>query len=172
MKKNAAAYGLFDGLMVPQSSCSFRNFLSSSCSNCDNRMFLLMRVAGAPGFNSMAWSQGRYGGNFLDSSLLNTLACFWYCGGMMLGGVWISIDPMMVCVLGLICWGRNRALAASVNRKTIGSWSCVIHPWAQSTFSWAATNQGYPRITLFSPKSERKYWRVHCWVPVLVCKSV
>ena len=54
MKKNAAAYGLLDGQMVPLSSYSLRNFLSSSCSDCDNRMFLLMRVAGAPVFSSIA----------------------------------------------------------------------------------------------------------------------
>ena len=121
MKKNVAAYGLLEGLMVPRSLCSFRNFFNSSCFNCDNRMFLLMRVAGAPGFNSMAWSQGRCGRNFFDSSLLKTLACLRYCGGTMVGGVWIVVDPMIVCVLGLICRGRNCALAASADRRTMGS---------------------------------------------------
>ena len=134
MKKNVAAYGLLDGLMVLQSSCSFRNFFSSSCSNCDSWMFLLMRVASMPGFNSIAWSHGHSSGNFLDSSLLNTLACLRYCGGTMLGGVWIVVDPIMVWVLGLICWGRNQALAASGDCSTMGSWSWVIHPQAQLIF--------------------------------------
>ena len=140
MKKNVAAYRLLIGQMVLWSLCSFRNFLSSSCSDCDSLMFLLMRVASAPGFNSMAWFQGCGGGNFLDSSLLNTLACQWYCGGTMLGGVLLVIDPMSVWVLGLICWGRNRALAASEDRSTMGSWSWVIHPQAQSILGCATVN--------------------------------
>ena len=107
--------------MVPRSSCSFRNLLSSCCSDCDSRILRLMSVAGAPGFSSIAWSHGRGGGNFLDSSSLNTLVCFLYCGGMILGGVWIVVDPTIVWVFGLICRGRNRALAASGDRRTIGS---------------------------------------------------
>ena len=81
-------------------------------------------------------------------------------------------DPTVVCDLGLICRGKNRALAASADRSTIGSWSWAIHPRAQSIFGWAAANQGNPKITLFSPKSERKYRSVRRWVPVWVCKSV
>ena len=76
MKKNAAAYGLLDGQIVPRSLCSFMNFFNSSCSDWDRQIFLLMRVAGAPGFNSIAWSQGLCGGNFFDSSSLKTLVCF------------------------------------------------------------------------------------------------
>ena len=103
-------------------------------------MFLLMRVAGAPGFSLITWSQGRDGGNFFDSSLLNTLACFLYWGGTIVVGVWIVVNPRMVWVLGLICRGKNHALAASVACSTMGSWLWVIHPWAQSIFGWAAAN--------------------------------
>ena len=80
-----------------------------------------MRVGRAPGFNSIAWSQGRGGGNFFDSLLLNTLVCLRYCGGTILGGVWIVVDPTIVWVLGLICRGKNCAFAASADHKTIGS---------------------------------------------------
>ena len=107
--------------MVPRSSCSFKNFCNSVCSDCESWMLRLMRVAGAPGFNSIAWSQGRGGGNFFDSSSLNTLAYFRYCGGMMLLGVWIVVLPTMVWDLGLICRGKNRAFAASADRRTIGN---------------------------------------------------
>jgi hypothetical protein len=154
--------------MVPLSLCSLRNFLSSSCSDCDSRMLQLMSDAGAPGLRSIAWSQGRGGGNFFDSSSLNTCLCLRYCGGIMLVGVWIVVDPMMVWEWGLICRGRNHALAASAALSTIGSWSWVIHPLLQSIFGWAAVNYGYPRITLFSPRSERKYRSVRCAVPVHV----
>ena len=158
--------------MVPRSSCSFRNFCSSACSDCESQMLRLMRVAGAPGFNSIAWSQGRGGGNFFDSSSLNTLVCFRYCGGTMLSGVCIVVLPTMVWDLGLICRGKNCAFVASADHRTISNWSCVIHPLAQSILGCAAANHGYPKITLFSPRSERKYRRVCCWVSVLVCKSV
>ena len=80
-----------------------------------------MSVAGAPGFSSIAWSQGHGGGNFLDSSSLNTLAYLLYCGGTILGGVWIVVDPTIVWVFGLICRGRNRALAVSGDRNTMGN---------------------------------------------------
>ena len=96
MKKKAAAYGLLEGRIVPRSSCSFRNLPSSCCSDWESHMLRLIRVAGAPGFNSIAWSQGRSGGNFFDSSSLNTLAYFRYCGGMMLSGVCIIALPTMV----------------------------------------------------------------------------
>jgi hypothetical protein len=48
-----------------------------------------------------------------------------------------------------------------------GSWVWSIHPLFQSIHGWKAANQGYPRITLFSPRLERKKQRVeHC---ILVC---
>ena len=53
MKKNDAAYGLFEGWMVPRLVCSFRNWESSCCSVWERQMVLLMRVTGAPGFRSM-----------------------------------------------------------------------------------------------------------------------
>jgi hypothetical protein len=64
MKKKEAAYGLFEGRMVPLAVCSFMNFSSSCCSVWDRCMVLLMRVGGAPGLSSIAWSQGHDGGSF------------------------------------------------------------------------------------------------------------
>ena len=45
----------------------------------------------------------------------------------MLGGVWIVVDPTIVWDLGLICRGKNCALAASADHNTMGNWSWVIH---------------------------------------------
>ena len=84
-------------------------------------MLRLIRVAGAPGFSSIVWSHGHGGGNFLDSSSLNTLAYFLYWRGTMLGGVWIVALPTIVWVFGLICQGRKRALAASGARSMMGN---------------------------------------------------
>ena len=162
--------------MVPRAVCSLMNLLSSSNSVWDRRMFQLMRVAGAPGFSSMAWSHDLFGGNFFNSWSLKTRVCLWYCGGMKLSGSLVgfvtSALPTIVCKLGLIWRGRKRAFAASGLRSTMGSWSWEIHPLAQSIFGWVVVNHGYPRMTRFSPKSDKKYRSVCCVVPVRVYKSV
>jgi len=147
--------------MVPRSTCSLINSHSSCSSICNKCIFWLIRVAGAPGFNSIVWSHNCFGGNFFDSWSLNMWACFWYCGGMkFLGSVVLGTSiarHTMVCDIGLICRGRNRAFATSGLRSTMGSWSWEIHPRAQSIFGWVAMNQGYPKMTLFSLRSNRKY---------------
>ena len=70
------------------------------------------------------------------------------------------------------CRGRNRAFAVSTDHSMMGSWSWVIHPQAQLILGCAVVNQGYPRMTLLSPRSDRKYRRVHVLIPVLVPRSV
>jgi len=112
--------------MVPRFICSLMNFCSSSSSVCDRRMFLLMRVVGAPIFSSMVLSHDLFGGNFLDSWSSNTQACFWYWGGTKFFGstflaVVLVVLPIIVWDKGLICWGRNHAFAASGLRNTMGN---------------------------------------------------
>jgi hypothetical protein len=72
----------------------------------------------------------------------------------------------------LICQGRNCALTASGAQNITGSWVWSIQPLFQSIHGWNATNHGYPRIALFSPRSDRKKRRVVCCVPVCTCRSV
>ena len=55
IKKKDVAQGLFKGRMVPHAVCSFKNLVSSPCSDCERHMILLMRVGGAPGFRSTVW---------------------------------------------------------------------------------------------------------------------
>ncbi len=62
MKKKGAAYGLFDGRIVPCAMCSFRNLVSLPCSDCESCIVLPVSITGAPGFKLMAWSQGCDGG--------------------------------------------------------------------------------------------------------------
>ena len=47
------------------------------------------------------------------------------------------------------------AFAAFGADRTIGSCDMLIHPLFQSTLGWKAANQGYPKIALWSPRSER-----------------
>ena len=54
MKKKGAVYRLFDGRIVPWAVCSFKNLVSSTCSACASWIVFPMRVAGAPGFRSIA----------------------------------------------------------------------------------------------------------------------
>ena len=56
-------YGLLEGRIVPLNKCSFTNLRSSPISVWDSQISLAGRDAGAPGFNSIAWSHSRDGGN-------------------------------------------------------------------------------------------------------------
>jgi len=80
----------------------------------------------------------------------------------------MMVFPIIVCDRGRTCLGKNHTFMASGLRNTIGSWSWEIHPLAQSIFGCIAANHRYPRMTLFSPRSDKKYLRVCCVVPVLV----
>ncbi len=62
-------------------------------------------------------------------------------------------------------------MAASVALRMIGNWEWSIHPQAQSIFGCAVVNQGYPRMTLWSPRSVRKYCKFTFRVPILVLMS-
>ena len=68
--------------------------------------------------------------------------------------------------------GMKIALCALGAQMTIGSWVWLIHPFFQSILSCVAANQGYPRITLCSPKSDRKNLRVVVFCPVWMFRSV
>ncbi len=165
------------GVGIDSSTCSLMNFQSSSNSVCDKHIFWLMSVVGAPAFSSIAWSHDCFSGNFFDSWLLNMCVCFWYGKGTKVFGrvvgLVVSVTlPITVWDIGLICRGRNHAFTVSGLHNTIGSWSWEIHPLAQLILGCVAANHRYPRMTRFSPRSERKYHNIHWVVPVLVCKSV
>jgi len=53
MKKKGAVYGLFDGLIIPRAMWSFKNLVSSTCSDWERWNVLPVSIAGAPGFNLM-----------------------------------------------------------------------------------------------------------------------
>ena len=73
MKKNVAAYRLFNSHIVPLSMCSLMNPHSLVNLVWDSLMFRLISITGAPGFNLMAWFHNLFGGNFFDSLSSNTL---------------------------------------------------------------------------------------------------
>src|SRR6266851_6330045 len=81
MKKKGAVYGLLDGCIIPYAICSFRNLESLPCSNCKSYIVLPVSVGGAPGFKSMAWSQGYDGGSLFPFCCLNTSLKSWYWRG-------------------------------------------------------------------------------------------
>src|SRR5580693_7266172 len=155
--------------------CSFTNLRSSCCSAWDSGMSLPGSAAGAPGLSSIAWSHGRDGGNSCEASSEKTLENEQYWLGIFgysdvcVGSV-ISLQMYMISaragLILLICWGTNRARAVSGVLSIIGSWLWSIHPLLQSTRGWKAANHGYPKMTLFSPRFERKNRRVCRCVPV------
>src|SRR5487761_1183966 len=130
MKKNDAVYGLLDGRIVPLPRCSFMNLRSSAISVWDSWISLAGRDAGAPGFNSIAWSHNRDGGNSWEASSLKTLENDRYCQGIFKLGT-SSGSPMTTLPMNIwsACVGRGRltvrrtnlALAASGLRKITGS---------------------------------------------------
>src|SRR5713101_2821129 len=106
-------------------------------------MFQLMSVDGAPSFRSMVWSQGRSGGNFFDSSSLNTLVYCQYWGGIRLLSKGVAF-PFLIFIRGSrVILVENRAMATSAALRTMGSWEWSIHPRAQSIFGWAVVNHRY-----------------------------
>jgi hypothetical protein len=161
--------------------CSFTNLWSSSCSACDNGMSLPGSAAGVPGLSSITWSHGWDGGNLCDASSENTLEYAQYCDRMFgfsdvcFGSVTILqmyiLSVRSVLAL-LICRGRKHAHVASGLQSMTGSWLWSIQPLFQLIRGWNAVNHGYPRMTLFSPRFERKNQRACCCVPVCVCRSV
>jgi hypothetical protein len=130
---------------------------------------------GAFGLSSMAWSQICNGGNSCDMSSEKTLEYCWYCSGMFASGrlplglmITLPIYSLSLgVILGLLtCHGRKHVLSISWVLKIIGSCIWSIHPRFQSIRGWKAANHGYPRMALFSSKSERKNQSVECCAPV------
>src|SRR6202453_4110507 len=71
MKKNEDAYCDFDGRIYPLANCSSRNSSSALSSCCAIGYTLQSTVSGVFVLSSIAWSQGRDGGNLWDASSLN-----------------------------------------------------------------------------------------------------
>src|SRR6266404_1141794 len=181
MKKKLAVYGLQDSRMVPLFKCSWMKLWTSWIS-----FWLRGRrhpgiVDGAPGSNSMAWSQMVCFGSRWDFSSLKTLLCLAYSGGIFESLVSWAI-PMVALQssihsvevgrgLFIVC-GVNRAFAASFVLNTIGSCVWSIQPLLQSIFGCTAANHGYPRIALCSPSCVRKNLMLVLVDPVRMVRSV
>src|SRR6266403_723905 len=108
-------------------------------------------VDGAPGNNSMAWSQMVCFGSRWDFSSLNTLLCLAYSDGIF--GLFVSWVVPIVALQSSIrsievghglftVRGTNRAFAASFVLNTIGSCVWSIQPLLQSILGCTAANQG------------------------------
>ena len=99
--------------------------------------------------------------------MLNTLLCLQYSSGTARFGSLVVVDPMVtlprkywsaifLVVRGtFFVLGVYMAFAVFGADRTIGSCDMLIHPLFQSTLGWKAANQGYPKIALWSPRSER-----------------
>src|ERR1700682_5674096 len=157
--------------MVLRVRCSLTILCVSSSSGWDSRISLAGMDAGASGFSSIAWSHILAGGNLWEASLLKTLENWEYCSGTP-GAVIVGSGSKMTRVMSirsswwfhgvLVVLGVNRALAVSTLLMITGSCEWSIHPLFQSILGWTAADQGYPRITLLSPKSDRKNRRFVC----------
>src|SRR6266403_4166094 len=108
-------------------------------------------VDGAPGNNSMAWSQMVCFGSRWDFSSLKTLLCLAYSGRIF--GLFVSWIVPMVALQSSMCLievgrglftirGMNRALAALFVVNMIGSCVWSIQPLLQSILGCTAANHG------------------------------
>ena len=79
-------------------------------------MVLLINVAGAPGFSSILWSHGLFGGNFFDSLSLKTSAKALYGFGILSS---ISVRQMVAFLPRTLV--VNMALSVSSARSTMGN---------------------------------------------------
>src|SRR6266481_7513357 len=122
MKKKLATYGLQDSRMVPLFKCSWTKLWTSWISFWLRGRRCPGIVDGAPGNNSMAWSQMVCFGSRWDFSSLKTLLCLAYSGGIF--GSFVSLATPMVALQSSIrsvgvgrglftVRGTNHALAAS-----------------------------------------------------------
>src|SRR5712671_643005 len=100
------------------------------------------------------------------------------CGGRGLAGnLGHDGDPPDIRISELVGSGRSRVLglncgfSALASHRMRGSWVVSIHPRAQSILGWFAANHGYPRITLWCPRSVRKKRMLVCLVPICTCRS-
>ena len=87
MKKNGAAYGLFEGQMYPLACCSWMNSSNTFCSSCVSWYTFPGIDDGAPGFSSIAWPQMQGSGNLWEASSLNTKRWWWYLVGIFLSPI-------------------------------------------------------------------------------------
>ena len=75
-------YGLLDRWMYPFACCSHTNSSKAFCSSCVSWYTFPGIEDGAPGFNSIAWSQMQGSGNLWEASSLNTERWQWYLAGI------------------------------------------------------------------------------------------
>ena len=71
----------------------------------------------------------------------------------------VNFDKKYICVASSV-WAM------------IGRLEVSIHPRTQSILGWKAVNQGYPRIALFIPRSDRKNLIRIRLFPICISKSV
>ena len=153
--------------IVPLLRCSCTNLCISAFSSWVSRSSLPGRVFGAPGSNLIVWSHTVDWGSLWDLASLNTLLCLWYSLGTVKVGLLEVVDPMVTLLrkywsdtflMGqgtFFVLGVYMAFAVFEADRTIGSCDISIHPLFQSTLGWKAANQGYLKIALWSPRSER-----------------
>ena len=79
-------------------------------------MVRLISVGGAPGFNSILWSHGRFGGIFLDSLSLKTSAKSQYGQGILSLITPLLMDTLLPDLVVKTAWSASSLV------RTMGSW--------------------------------------------------
>ena len=115
-----------DGLIYPLPSSSSSHFHRASSSLSGNGYSLQSMVSGASGFKVIAWSHGREGGNFFDSTGSNMFACLRYSSGSSTSCVNLpaSLDSSIEIPL------REDSLSSSWKMASFcRCWVRILRPW-------------------------------------------
>ena len=157
-------------------------------------------VSGASGFRVIAWSHGREGGNFFDSTGSNMFACLRYSSGTSMSCVNLlaSLDNSIEIPLSedslSSSWNifscRCCVLVHSLRPMTILAIMGLMHVFLQSTdrmmmgrkevsmeaslhlnFGLKVESQGYPKIKSSPPRSVTRNFMTSCLLPVRTSRS-
>ena len=178
MKKNGAAYGLFEGQMYPFACCSWTNLSNAFCSFCVSWYTFPGIEDGAPGFNSIAWSQMQGSGNLWEASSLNTDRWQWYLAGIFPSPICdpacsasfeanicflfnvVGMDTHAMCmefVMGGICRsGFLQPAGVAVHDAIWDSMAFLVHrmsgSWLLSIYPWAQSIFGWLAVNHGYPR--------------------
>jgi hypothetical protein len=169
--------------MVPRCKCSAMNFSISLISSWGSLSSLPANDFGVFGSSSIAWSHTVLLGSHWDFCSLNTFVWQWNSSGTLVRSVSSGCSRWTVALhrkylsfragrRTFLILGTKVAFCTFGTLSTMGSWKWSIHPFFQSILGWVTVNHGYPRITLCSPRSDRKNHSVVVFCPVQTFRLV
>ena len=143
--------GNLEGWMHPVQRYSSRNVSSSFCSS-RFRGYTLHLIGSEPGFNSIAWSQGQFGGKVSNLVFSNTSSNPLYCSGM--GSVLLFFSNSSANTLAMDWWAHIKALFLLTVQGGFGYFIQILLPSSMSSASVCPHMVGHLVILWLWPSSD------------------